>query len=117
MAEYGVICRFVLPCRLLLRPFLCDLGRLLLLSAAGACLEEDGYTDDWDAYVAYCELREAMPDATVVTGRLLRTCMDWWVKHYRPNKTSNPTKFERSVYELTCHHIVLPELVGKRLGG
>ncbi|GLI61791.1 hypothetical protein VaNZ11_004291 [Volvox africanus] len=63
--------------RSLLRPFLCDMGRLLMLSAAGACLEESGYTDDWDAYEAYCELRDSIPDAEVVAGRLLRQCIEW----------------------------------------
>ncbi|GIM09487.1 hypothetical protein Vretimale_13334 [Volvox reticuliferus] len=61
----------------LLHLFLCDVGRLLMLSAAGDCLEEAGYTDDWDAYEAYCELRDSIPDAEVVAGRLLRKCIEW----------------------------------------
>ncbi|GIL62305.1 hypothetical protein Vafri_16583, partial [Volvox africanus] len=63
--------------RSLLQPFLCDMGRVLMLSAAGACLEETGYTDDWEAYEAYCELRDSIPDAEVVASWLLRQCIEW----------------------------------------
>ncbi|KXZ45839.1 hypothetical protein GPECTOR_50g633 [Gonium pectorale] len=57
--------------------FLADLGRLLSLDIAGACLEGSGYTDDWAAYEAYRELRDAMPDAAAAAARLLRRCIEW----------------------------------------
>ncbi|GFR42331.1 hypothetical protein Agub_g3238, partial [Astrephomene gubernaculifera] len=60
-----------------LEPFLCDLGRLLLLRSAGACMEEAGYTEDWEAFLAWNELRDAMSDAQEVAARLLRACEQW----------------------------------------
>ncbi|KAG2502224.1 hypothetical protein HYH03_000710 [Edaphochlamys debaryana] len=60
-----------------LATFLSTLGRLLLLGAAGALLDADGFTEDWDAYVAFADLRVAMPDAQLAAGRLLLRCIDW----------------------------------------